>query len=100
MPTISVSKPQARVQKARERLVGLLRQDQRKGDVPTCFISRDEAQYLWKCGFAAWVADSTLKVNKCKPLKLHDTLAVHPGLAAMERSLRPVYLHEVRRAFA
>jgi len=83
-----------------ERLVGVLRHNQGRGAIPTWFVSRKQAQDLLNENSAGWFGRWTLRLYKPKPLKLHDVLAVHPGVSALSGSMRSVYLQDIHGARA
>lgn len=58
-----------------ERLVAVLRHDQRANAEPACFVSRTEAQYLLDCKFAFWRSRWTIILKKPLPLSLHGPSA-------------------------
>lgn len=57
------------------RLVGVLNHGQPHGAVPTWFITREEARYLWTVGFATWRGDWLLVLKKTLPLQLRGPSA-------------------------
>ncbi len=80
------------------RLIGVYKHGQRFNTVPSCFIERDDADYLLTCGFAYRRARWVIVLREPKPIKLRDT-SCSMGPSTIFNALTSKYLQDIIEAW-